>query len=131
MNQKGRSEPDAQLAMEGFERKTNSGRIRALSRGMKRHMTPQERKLYSFLFRQMNIPVVRQKVIDNYIVDFLVQPDIVIELDGSQHFSEEGSEKDRKRDEHLRSLGYTVLRYANSDITSNFEAVCEDILSHI
>lgn len=120
-----------QLMMDGFENGPNAGRIGALSRGMRRNMTRQERRLYSVLFRQMNIPVVRQKVIGSYIVDFYIPPDIVVELDGSQHFSEEGMEKDRKRDEYLSSQGYVVLRYANSDIDSNFEAVCEDILKHM
>ena len=123
-----RSSP--QLAMDGFEKDPNARRISALSKGMKRNMTLQERKLYYSFFRQMEIPVVRQKVIGKYIVDFYVAPDLIVELDGSQHFSESGTERDCARDAYLSSQGYTVLRYANSDVTQHFEAVCEDILSH-
>lgn len=123
--------PSPQLAMDGFERDPDAGRIRALSRGLRRNMTLQERKLYYSFFRQLKIPVVRQKVIGKYIVDFLVTPDLIVELDGSQHFSESGTECDRVRDEYLSSQGYMVLRYANSDVMLHFEAVCEDILSHL
>lgn len=120
-----------QLSMDGFERDPNAGRISALSRGMRRNMTLQERKLYYSLFRRMEIPVVRQKVIDKYIVDFFIYPDLIVELDGSQHFSESGIERDRVRDDYLAAQGYTVLHYANSDVMQHFEAVCEDILTHI
>ena len=122
---------DLRLALEEFENNSGDGRIRTLSNNMKRNMTPQESKLYRLLFKQTGIPVIRQKVIGKYIADFFVPPDTVIELDGSQHFSEKGEERDKIRDEFMRSQGYTVLRYANSDVDRNFEAVCEDILAKI
>lgn len=130
---KEKNKPDCgeQLTMEGFETNENAGRIKALSGGLRKNMTQPERKLYTFLFRRMGIKVVRQKVIDKYIVDFFIPPNLVIELDGSQHFSEKGKAQDKLRDEYLTSQGYTVLRYANSDVKSNFAAVCEDIITNI
>ena len=56
---------------------------------------------------------------------------IVIELDGSQHFEDQGMLSDQKRDAFLQSLGITILRYSNLDVNQNFSAVCEDILYHI
>jgi very-short-patch-repair endonuclease len=71
-------------------------------------------------------------VIGNYIVDFYIaSARLVIELDGSQHFTADGREYDRERDAFLTGLGLTVLRYANSDISKNFSGVCQDILHHI
>ena len=76
--------------------------------------------------------VNRQKVIGEYVVDFYcAQAKLVIELDGSQHFNENGESQDRVRDEFLYSLGLTVLRYSNMEVHHNFRGVCEDIWNHI
>ena len=76
--------------------------------------------------------VHRQKVIDEYIVDFYIAgANLVIELDGSQHYDEEGRKADQQRDARLHSLGLRVLRYSNADVNRNFRGVCEDILKHI
>lgn len=104
-------------------------KLTALSQTMRKNMTKEERHLwYDFLKRQ---PVVfkRQKVIGNYIVDFFcAEAMLVIELDGSQHYSPGGKQSDAVRDEFLREKGLTVLRYSNLDINQNFEGVCADIL---
>ncbi|MBR3473546.1 MAG: DUF559 domain-containing protein [Oscillospiraceae bacterium] len=52
-------------------------------------------------------------------------------MDGSQHFEDAGKDYDKRRDAYLKSLGLTVLRYANSDVDRNFRGVCEDILQHL
>ena len=76
--------------------------------------------------------VHRQKVISPYIVDFYIAAKkLVIELDGSQHYDLPGKQADSIRDQFLREQGFTVLRYANSDIDKNFRGVCEDILSYL
>ena len=76
--------------------------------------------------------VHRQKVIGPYIVDFYIaERQLVIELDGSQHYDAPGKQTDCIRDQYLQGLGLTVLRYPNSDIDKNFRGVCEDILSHL
>ena len=93
-------------------------------------MTPQEKKIWYDFLQGLGVTVNRQKVIGEYIVDFCIQSKkIVIEIDGSQHYDEENAIKDKKRDEYLSGLGYTVLRYSNRDINCNFPAVCSDILN--
>ena len=73
--------------------------------------------------------VHRQKNIGNYIVDFFISSKrIAIELDGIGHGEEKQFEKDVVRDEDLRKIGITVLRYQNSEINKNFNGVCRDIL---
>ena len=68
----------------------------------------------------------------NYILDFYcAKAKTAIELDGSQHFEKEGSEKDKERDAFFKSQGITVLRYSNYDLNRNFEAVCADIRLHL
>ena len=52
---------------------------------------------------------------------------MVIELDGSQYFENDGMNYDRERTSVLESHGLTVIRYSNADINARFSAVCEDI----
>lgn len=71
---------------------------------------------------------MRQKVIENYVVDFYCsKAKLVIEVDGGQHYTEESIEYDKKRTEILEGYGLKVLRFTNLDIDNNFEGVCNDI----
>ena len=95
-------------------------------------MTKEERKLWYSFLRDLPIEFHRQKIIGNYIADFYcAQKKIVIELDGSQHYEEDGMAYDAVRDAYFVHNGITVLRYSNREIADNFSGVCEDILMHI
>ena len=55
---------------------------------------------------------ILQRIIGDYIVDFFCpRAKLVIEVDGSQHYSDEMVEADRKRDDYLKNQGLKVLRY--------------------
>ena len=106
--------------------------LRKRAQVLRKQMTKEERHLWYDFLKSLPIMVHRQKVIGNYIVDFYIaEAKLVIELDGLQHFETEGKQADAVRDEYLRSLGLTVLRYANSDVNSNFNGVCEDIWNRL
>ena len=95
-------------------------------------MTAEEKHLWYDFLKKLPVTVNRQKNIGNYIVDFLISSSkLVIELDGSQHWDKENKENDKKRDEYLKKMELTVLRYSNKEINENFEGVCADILKHI
>ena len=95
-------------------------------------MTKEERKLWYDFLKGLPVTVKRQKIIGVYIADFYIaSAKIVIELDGSQHYSEEGQAYDRERNTYMESLGITVLRYSNAEVNYNFSGVCEDILSKL
>ena len=67
-------------------------------------------------------------MIDNYIVDFYChEARMVIELDGSQHFENQGLKYDEIRTEHLQERDLVVMRIPNNEITCNFRGVCEYI----
>ena len=54
-------------------------------------MTPEERHLWYDFLRNYPIRFNRQKIIGKYIVDFYcAKAKLIIELDGSQHFEENG-----------------------------------------
>lgn len=107
-------------------------RTKSLAKTMRKRMTRQESLLYSRFLCSLPVTVCRQKVIGNYIVDFLI-PSVmlVIEIDGSQHYSEKGRENDAARDAWLREQGYCVIHYSNTDITRNLCGVADDILNRL
>ena len=75
----------------------------------------------------VNILVLLQdkKIVDNYIVDFLcTSKKLVIEIDGSQHFTDDGLEYDRIRTDLFESLGLHVMRFTNTQIDTSFDEVC-------
>ena len=95
-------------------------------------MTKKERHLLYECLKTLPVTVHRQKVLGSYIVDFYIaSAKIVIELDGSQHYEEDGKRKDQERDAFLESVGCTVLRYSNADINQRFRCVCDDIYNHL
>ena len=99
---------------------------------LRKTMTKEERHLWYDFLKSLPITVHRQKVIGQYIVDFYIaESKIVIELDGSQHFDDEGRKKDAERDAFLQAQGLTVLHYANSDVNKGFQTVCQDIWNHL
>ena len=72
----------------------------------------------------------RQKIIGKYIVDFYCpKANLVIEIDGGQHYSEAGKAKDRTRDDVLIEMGIKVLRFSERDVFKNIGGVMEGIWS--
>ena len=70
---------------------------------------------------------VRQMPIGPYYADFACRASkLILEVDGSQHAD---SKYDRKRDEFMRSAGYSVLRLWNVDVLKEIDAVCAAILA--
>ena len=91
-------------------------------------MTKEERHLWYDFLRDYPVRFLRQKVIDNYIVDFYChQARLIIELDGSQHYEEDAFRKDAIRTQRLEARGLTVLRIPNNEVNQNFRGVCEYI----
>ena len=106
----------------------NKNRLTKTAQRLRKEATPWENKLWYEFLRSYKIPVHRQKVIDNYIVDFYCRKArLAIELDGSGHFYDNKKESDRIRTEKLNSLGIEVLRFSNLDIDTNFYEVCSVI----
>ena len=98
------------------------------AKDLRRNMTQQERRLWHTFLKQYPVRIYRQRIINNYIVDFYChQARLVIELDGSQHYSDEGMIHDNERTEVLQRYGISVLRFSNKDVDDHFHSVCEMI----
>lgn len=91
-------------------------------------MTKQEKHLWYDFLQKYKEKIYKQRIIKNYIADFYCHSArLIIELDGSQHYSEEGMNKDNARTDALNKLGIDVIRYSNLEVDTNFDGVCEDI----
>ena len=111
--------------------------MRPYNRSLKNHarhlrvnMTDSERRLWSRLRRKqlLGVQVYRQKPLGPYIVDFYApRVDLVIEIDGSQHFESEHAARDVQRDAYLRRQGLGVLRFTNIEVLNRLNAVVEVI----
>ncbi len=102
------------------------------ARALRKRLTPQEVKLWMKLreLKSLGFHFRRQAPIGRYIVDFVsFSSRLIIEADGGQHGMPEGERSDEARDEFLRSQGFKVLRFWNSDIDANLTGVMESILS--
>jgi len=97
---------------------------------LRKNMTKEERHLWFDYLKNAPLKFVRRKVIGKYIADFYcASAGLIIELDGSQHYDEQGLEYDRKRTDYLEGYGIKVVRIANNEVNGNFTGVCEYIES--
>ena len=78
--------------------------------------------------RFINLKFRRQHVIAPYIVDFYCHElGLVIELDGSQHGTDDAIEYDAERTRFLEALDLRVVRYWNHDVSNRTDVVLEDL----
>ena len=66
----------------------------------------------------------RQHPVGRYFADFAcLEALLIVELDGGQHFSDEGMAADARRTAELNQLGYHVLRFTDREMLLEREAV--------
>ncbi len=121
-----------------MQRKHNKN-LTSNAKALRKNMTKEEKHLWYDFLKDYPVRFLRQKVIDNYIVDFYCRrAGLVIELDGSQHYEEQGVLKDTVRTKCLEARNLHVLRIPNNEVNKNFESVCflidnevKESLSHL
>ena len=110
-----------------MQRKHNKQLV-PLAKKLRREMTKEERHLWYDFLRFYPVRFSRQKVLGKYIVDFYsAEAQLIIELDGSQHYEAGEIQKDADRTAFLEGYGLTVIRIPNNEINRNFCGVCEYI----
>ncbi len=105
--------------------------LKRTARRLRKEMTHCERVLWVRLRRKQlqNTQFYRQKPIGNYIVDFYVpNAKLVVEVDGSQHLGLERGQDDGERDAYLTNAGLQVLRFSNTQVLQEIDAVVDAIL---
>jgi very-short-patch-repair endonuclease len=110
------------------------GQLIELAQQLRRNQTDAEKLLWCLLRnRQLaNAKFRRQHPINGYIADFYChEHKLVVELDGGQHFTEEGVEKDAHRTKRLNESDIRVLRFSNSQVLIEIEAVLQVIYEKV
>ena len=105
-----------------------------LVRKLRKNATRQERILWKILKNSQfaNFKFRRQYPIGRYIVDFVcIEKFLIIEIDGGQHNEDVSIFDDCERTKYLNNRGFRVIRFWNSDVDSNIEGVCIEILKNL
>ena len=95
---------------------------------LRKKLTEAEKRLWYGYLWDFKYRVLRQRPIDNYIVDFYCPKlKLVIEIDGDTHYTDEEKTYDDRRTRVLESYGLMVIRFTNIDVLESFEGVCYEI----
>ena len=103
-------------------------RLLEQARSLRRNMTSQEKKLWYQFLRTYPIRIYKQRIIESFIADFYcASARLVIEIDGSQHFTAQGKAYDQERSMIMQQYGISTIRFSNADIDRSFKDVCDQI----
>lgn len=91
---------------------------------MRKNATSEENHLWYDFLSKYEIRFQRQKAIGEFIVDFYChKAKLIIEIDGSQHYTKEGKAKDEFRTEILEGYDLNIIRFTNRQVKENFYSV--------
>ena len=97
---------------------------------LRKNMTPAEAILWKELKENQveGLKFRRQHPISRYIVDFYCHKQkLVIELDGKIHLNKEVAKHDQERENNLKELGLTVVRFKNDEVLNHLDKVIDEI----
>ena len=104
------------------------GKNKHLAQHLRKNATKQEKHLWYDFLKNYPVQFRRQVMIDKYVADFYChKAKLVIEIDGSQHYTEKGKQTDEFRTEKLEGYGLKIIRFTNRQIETNFRNVCRYI----
>ena len=102
--------------------------VTPFAKALRKNMTKEERHLWYDYLKIYPVRFSRQKVLGKYIADFYcAKANLVIELDGSGHYTSQGKWYDEERTAFLSEFDLQVIRIPNNEVTHNFRYVCEYI----
>lgn len=91
------------------------------AKDLRKNMTRHEKHLWYDFLRSYPVRFQRQKPLGNYIADFYcAKAKLVIELDGSGHYTEIQMVRDEERTNDLKELDLCVIRIPNTEVDKNF-----------
>ncbi len=109
-------------------------RLQSFAHENRYEMTKAEACLWKFVLssKKLGYTFNRQRPVLNYIADFMCKElKIIIEVDGYSHFLDEIIIKDEKKQKELENIGYTVIRFQDSEILNQIDRVSIAILNCI
>ncbi len=119
--------------MEHYSYHTANPMIYAMLKEFARHnrkfATPAESMLWKYLRgNALGVEFRRQHIIGDFIADFAcLDALLIIELDGGYHQLPQQQCSDEERTAWFEAHGYTVMRFANEEVTENIGGVLKVI----
>ncbi len=111
------------------ERIHNQQNLKNLRQQNRNNLTPAEAELWKHVKNnQLGRKFRRQHSIGKYILDFYCPEEkLAIELDGKDHFTDNGFERDEARTKFLKNLNIRVLRFENKEVFEQLDGVLAEI----
>ena len=110
--------------------------LKEFARNLRNNSTLPEVILWNRILKRNQLrgyTFLRQRPIDNYIVDFFCKDlKLIIELDGEIHRYQKS--KDKRREEELLRLGYSIIRFNNEEVLHelvNVERTLENFIDEL
>ncbi|MDR2765443.1 MAG: leucine--tRNA ligase [Tannerella sp.] len=100
---------------------------------LRTHQTEAEKQLWGILRAgKTGYKIRRQHIVDGYIADFInLEKQVIIEIDGGVHQTEEAGENDALRTRILNENGFSVIRFTNEEVFADPYLVAEKITQYI
>jgi very-short-patch-repair endonuclease len=84
-------------------------------------------KILAGAMKKIGMRYVQQKPVGYYTVDFLLPPNLIVEVDGPFHLSDKRLKADRRRHEFLESIGYVVMRLSDNKVREDPHGIAKFI----
>ena len=104
-------------------------------RFLRNHQTVAENLVWIYLRKKQisSERFLRQYGIKYYVLDFYCPSlKLAVEIDGDSHFeSNESIDYDKERENFLKSLGISIIRFTNQEVIENLEKVINKIIGKV
>lgn len=105
--------------------------LQNLANQNRKKMTKAEASIWKYVLskKQLNgYQFRRQRPVLNYITDFMCKElMLIIEIDGLTHQWEEIIKNDLVRENDLKNIGFTIIRFNDGDVLNNINMVIQQI----
>jgi leucyl-tRNA synthetase len=107
----------------------NNQKLKERRRELRKRLTKTEEILWlKIRNNKLEFKFKRQHSIGGYILDFYCsESKLIIEIDGESHSGSDAIEYDNNRDRYFEELGYSTIRFLNSEVENNILNVIEKI----
>ena len=110
-------------------------KLKGFARSLRNNSTKAEIVLWSNLLRAKTFygySFLRQRPIGNYIADFMCKElMLIIEVDGYSHLLDEVIQMDIKKEEYLKSIGFTIIRFTDDEVLNDINNVQKTLESFL
>lgn len=110
-------------------------RLKKFASDNRRNMTKAEACLWKYVIggRQLlGYRFNRQRPVGTYIADFMCKElMLIVEVDWVTHQFEEVSSKDRIRENELKEMGFSIIRFVDDDVLSDLENIRLTLLAYV